>query len=625
MRIGIRFKIVLTVVLLLAFTVLSVSFIAFSMQSAALTDLMRAETKTKLDEIEGQLARSEEALQLVKESQNQNALRITRAVAALIAADPGVLGADKMKALAASVGVDEVHVIDGDGVLRWGSVPDFFGFDFGTDPQTRPFLDGIGKVGWGLAQDPQPRGVDKVLFQYIGVSRIDRPGIVQIGLQPKELQRLLESTDKQRLVEGTKVGVGGYAYILDPKGVAVAHPSRDLVGKDFSQYAFGRRILEARNGDFTYDYEGTELYTSFRAADAGIIVSALPTADSRSRIRTLLLGLGATVLVALAAGIALFTLISGRMILRPLALAVSQLGELTAGNLRIEVSAELLARGDELGDLARAVEALVEKLTRIVEDIRGTSNQVSAGAADMSGLAQQLSQGATEQAASAEEVSASVEQMAATVRQNTDNAAATEAIALQSAGNADSGGAAVVRSVQAMTEIAAKISIIDEIARQTNLLALNAAIEAARAGETGKGFAVVATEVRKLAERSQAASGEIGQLSAKTVEDAGSAGAVINDLVPDIRRTADLVQEIAGASREQSQGVDQIAKAVTQLDSVIQQNAVASEKMAGMAERLSGQATSLSQSISFFQVSDERGRTETALVPRQGEDGFGDV
>jgi methyl-accepting chemotaxis protein len=192
--------------------------------------------------------------------------------------------------------------------------------------------------------------------------------------------------------------------------------------------------------------------------------------------------------------------------------------------------------------------------------------------------------------------------MAATVKQNTDNSMATESIAQKSSTDAELGGKSVVESVQAMNEIAAKISIIDEIARQTNLLALNAAIEAARAGEAGKGFAVVASEVRKLAERSQKASGEIGDLSKNTVKSATEAGQIIQKLVPDIKKTADLVQEISSASREQSTGVDQIAKAVTQLDTVIQQNASASEEMASMAEELSSQAEQLAQTMSFFKI-----------------------
>jgi methyl-accepting chemotaxis protein len=192
--------------------------------------------------------------------------------------------------------------------------------------------------------------------------------------------------------------------------------------------------------------------------------------------------------------------------------------------------------------------------------------------------------------------------MAATVKQNTDNSMATESIAQKSSRDAELGGKSVIESVQAMNEIAAKISIIDEIARQTNLLALNAAIEAARAGEAGKGFAVVASEVRKLAERSQKASGEIGDLSKSTVGSATEAGQIIQKLVPDIKKTADLVQEISSASREQSTGVDQIAKAVTQLDTVIQQNASASEEMASMAEELSSQAGQLAQTMSFFKI-----------------------
>jgi len=287
---------------------------------------------------------------------------------------------------------------------------------------------------------------------------------------------------------------------------------------------------------------------------------------------------------------------------KPLATAVEHLGEMAQGDLRNDIPPVYMKRSDEIGSLAKALDALSRDLRRIVGDILTASDQVSSGSEQMSSTAQQLSQGAAEQAASAEEVSASVEEMAATVKQNTDNSMATESIAQKSSTDAELGGKSVVESVQAMNEIAAKISIIDEIARQTNLLALNAAIEAARAGEAGKGFAVVASEVRKLAERSQKASGEIGDLSRSTVKSAGEAGQIIQKLVPDIKKTADLVQEISSASREQSTGVDQIAKAVTQLDTVIQQNASASEEMASMAEELSGQAEQLAQTMSFFKI-----------------------
>jgi methyl-accepting chemotaxis protein len=307
-----------------------------------------------------------------------------------------------------------------------------------------------------------------------------------------------------------------------------------------------------------------------------------------------------TVLVAILSiiiGVALALSIS-----KPLGIAVAHLGEMAQGDLRNDIPAVYLKRPDEIGKLANALDAMSRDLRRIVGDILTASDQVSSGSEQMSSTAQQLSQGAAEQAASAEEVSASVEEMAATVKQNTDNSMTTESIAQKSSRDAELGGKSVIESVQAMNEIAAKISIIDEIARQTNLLALNAAIEAARAGEAGKGFAVVASEVRKLAERSQKASGEIGDLSRSTVKSAGEAGQIIQKLVPDIKKTADLVQEISSASREQSTGVDQIAKAVTQLDTVIQQNASASEEMASMAEELSSQAEQLAQTMSFFKI-----------------------
>jgi methyl-accepting chemotaxis protein len=206
-----------------------------------------------------------------------------------------------------------------------------------------------------------------------------------------------------------------------------------------------------------------------------------------------------------------------------------------------------------------------------------------------------------------------MEEMASSIRQNTDNATQTEKIAIKSAVDAREGGKAVNETVAAMKEIATKISIIEEIARQTNLLALNAAIEAARAGEHGKGFAVVASEVRKLAERSQSAAGEISGLSIRSVAIAEQAGEMLTKMVPDIQRTSELVQEITASSKEQDVGAEQINKAIQQLDQIIQQNASASEEMASTSEELSSQAGQLSDAISFFKVDSEG----SSSVPRQ--------
>ncbi|UXS03664.1 methyl-accepting chemotaxis protein [Agrobacterium tumefaciens] len=282
------------------------------------------------------------------------------------------------------------------------------------------------------------------------------------------------------------------------------------------------------------------------------------------------------------------------------------------GNLRNTASiADRIADGDltvmpkplsERDTLGLALERMVERLRGIVADALSASDNVSSGSQELSASSEQLSQGATEQASSAEEASASMEEMAANIKQNADNAAQTEKIARQSSKDAEASGEAVNRAVVAMRTIAEKISIVQEIARQTDLLALNAAVEAARAGEHGKGFAVVASEVRKLAERSQAAAAEISSLSGETVKVATDAGDMLNRLVPDIRKTAELVAEISAACREQDIGAAQINEAIQQLDKVTQQNSGASEEMSATSEELAAQAEELQSSIAFFKV-----------------------
>ncbi len=273
---------------------------------------------------------------------------------------------------------------------------------------------------------------------------------------------------------------------------------------------------------------------------------------------------------------------------------------------------------DEIGILAAALNDMVGRLSSVVAEVGASSENVASGSEELSATAESLSQASTEQAANVEEVSSSMEEMTANIRQNAENAHQTEQIALQSSQQADEGGQAVIKAVDAMKNIAEKISIIEEIARQTNLLALNAAIEAARAGEHGKGFAVVAAEVRKLAERSGAAAGEIGDLSSSTVDVAERAGEMLNQLVPDIKRTAELVQEIAAGSSEQLSGAEQINKAVQQLDHVTQQNASASEEMASTSEELSSQAEQLQHVMSFFRVNNNSAPRVKALpTPRR--------
>ena len=314
------------------------------------------------------------------------------------------------------------------------------------------------------------------------------------------------------------------------------------------------------------------------------------------QVRNSLIGLAVvSLLIAAAAAVYISTMVSKGLNRASDAVRAVAEGDLTK---TIEITTK-----DEIADLLGHVNIMIERLRGVVSDAISASENVSAGSQELSAASEQVSQGATEQASSAEEASASMEEMAANIKQNADNAAQTEKIARQSAIDAETSGQAVNKAVDAMQTIAEKITIVQEIARQTDLLALNAAVEAARAGEHGRGFAVVASEVRKLAERSQTAAAEISAVSSDTVKAAQSAGEMLTTLVPNIRKTAELVSEISAACREQDIGASQINEAIQQLDKVTQQNASASEQMSATSEELAAQAEELQTSIAYFRTS----------------------
>lgn len=284
------------------------------------------------------------------------------------------------------------------------------------------------------------------------------------------------------------------------------------------------------------------------------------------------------------------------------AYAAEKVKQMSAGDLSVEV---LLQEGDNKS-LLHDLKEMRDQLSNVVQQVRSNSEAVSNASKEVSATAQSISQATTQQAASVEETSSSIEELSASVQQNTENASITEQIASQSAEGAKQGSDAVMETVAAMKHIAKKIGLIEDIAYKTNLLSLNAAIEAASAGEQGKGFAVVAAEVRKLAESSRTTAEEINELATNSVAIAEKAGMLIGNVLPNIVKTSNLVDEITAASKEQTSGIQQIGEAMRQLDKATQQNAAISEEMAATAEELNGQAEELLNVVSFFKLKNSR-------------------
>lgn len=297
--------------------------------------------------------------------------------------------------------------------------------------------------------------------------------------------------------------------------------------------------------------------------------------------------------------IVLVAILISKSIADPLRSGLKFTKELANGDLTKDLT---IMQSDEVGNLLASLDEMSNELKEIVSSVKSSSKEVSTGSMELQNSSQSLSNGANNQAAAIEEISSSMEQMVSNIKRNAENSIQTFKIAKESSKKAQSSCESVLQAVSAMKEIAAKIGVIESIANRTNLLALNASIEAARAGEFGKGFAVVASEVAKLAERSKESAAAISALSRESVIIAEGAGKSIQELIPEIIGTSELIEEISVASNEQNQGAEQISQAISQLDNVIQSNAAIAEQSASMSESLYDQSMELTKAIDFFKI-----------------------
>ncbi|PLR99237.1 chemotaxis protein [Bacillus sp. T33-2] len=601
---------VITIVIIIA-TVFSLSAFSYKAQESVIHNQMTLEVNENVAKLVSDYDSYHQTVEILKESLKNNNLKLAQSVREILKGRDSY-STGELSALAKQIGVSEVNVMNDKGIMQFSSNPDLIGYQYDSSDQSKPFIEAIKNKGFELAQEPSVRGADKKMFMYIGVARQDKPGMFQIGMEPLEFQKVVDSVNLQDTVKKYSFQKTGLTFIANPQGVIIAHPQKDYIGKNLDNLSFGGLIASDGKGDFQYEDEGKIKYLAFdRTSDGTLIAAAVETDDYLASLDKLMFNLILTGCIILLISMFFILYYSRRNITKPITEIQSAMKEIAEGNLRQEFQSN---RKDEIGKMFNYLNEMTNSLRELISKIADNSDQVAASAEELSASAEQTGK-ATEQIATTiqevaagsdkqiqgvEEGSKIISQLAVGVQQIADNGHSINLAVADTLEKATGGEKSIQLAIKQMNtisdtvnnlsqtvkvlgersnEISKIVQVITDISSQTNLLALNAAIEAARAGEHGKGFAVVADEVRKLAEQSSSSAQQIAQLIIAIQEETNKTTQSMEYATKEVNEGIGIVN-IAGESFEQIQhSVNEVVAKIEQVQSVIEQISESTEQV----------------------------------------------
>lgn len=638
-KFSLMFKLMLPILAILLLSIGISGALSYVGMSKVLNNEMETFTAQQMSDIVARVEESTTLSQLVEQNLSESSIIKAKALSRIIAANPEVLQAERMQELADMLGVEEVHVTDDQGIIRFGNVPEFLGFDFHSSQQTQPFLAALTDKNFTLAQAPSERAVDKKLFQYMGVARQDTLGIVQVGFSPVYIQKLTERSSMNSIVHSVKFGQNGYIFVTDAKGVITHHQKEGMVGKTLKNLGINDSFLGSKSGAVRYTLNREAKYFQYTQLNSTqYLYLAIPQIEFLHPLAGLLIQIILTVILSVFCSFFIALLLTRKIFVRKIQDIVQTLNKIATGDLHARCQ---IKSRDEFYLIATSLNTAAENVSRLVNDVASSAQEVMTSAESLAAVTvessasidevaravDELAKGASEQAAQAQDTSMKLMELAeeldtiSSVAQDIHTGAeyasqsnqrgmesmellkqklhSTEQVSLQAVEN--------VNSLSAKsTSIMNIINTIQAIAQQTNLLALNAAIEAARAGEQGKGFAVVAEEIRKLADQTSRSASEIGTL--------------IKDVNQGIGNTKDIMDTTAATVRESGEVMVHSTQAFQEIYTAVQQALQLVQSMAKSLHRVNDSKNNAVASIQEISAISEESAASTQQVSASMEE-----